>query len=213
MLLHLICCVLLLFPAVLSSWNYCRKRRRHDSILHKVFLHNLESQVTEFSKSISFVIWKDTNIELFDVLKEIQIPCYWKCVVNDSSLYRASRVMFSVGWLKPKQFTNLFYVFAGQKLLDTLAETWDFFFSDVLPMLQAIFYPVQVKNYTVTIESWKTGKSNLTGSSTDWCNPKLSLLGPTFHYSSSVQTSYANKSLMQTDLKCSGEKDEEELWK
>lgn len=32
----------------------------------------------------------------------------------------------------------------GQKLLDSLAETWDFFFSDVLPTLQAIFYPVQV---------------------------------------------------------------------
>lgn len=32
----------------------------------------------------------------------------------------------------------------GQKLLDSLAETWDFFFSDVLPALQAIFYPVQV---------------------------------------------------------------------
>ncbi|XP_039197302.1 proline-rich protein 5 isoform X1 [Crotalus tigris] len=35
--------------------------------------------------------------------------------------------------------------YEGQKLLDTLAETWDFFFSDVLPMLQAIFYPVQGK--------------------------------------------------------------------
>lgn len=34
---------------------------------------------------------------------------------------------------------------AGQKLLDSLAETWDFFFSDVLPTLQAIFYPVQVR--------------------------------------------------------------------
>lgn len=32
----------------------------------------------------------------------------------------------------------------GQKLLDSLAETWDFFFSDVLPTLQAIFHPVQV---------------------------------------------------------------------
>ncbi|XP_053109047.1 proline-rich protein 5 isoform X1 [Hemicordylus capensis] len=38
---------------------------------------------------------------------------------------------------------------AGQKLLDTLAETWDFFFSDVLPMLQAIFYPVQGKEPSV----------------------------------------------------------------
>ncbi|KAK2121770.1 Proline-rich protein 5 [Saguinus oedipus] len=37
----------------------------------------------------------------------------------------------------------------GQKLLDSLAETWDFFFSDVLPMLQAIFYPVQGKEPSV----------------------------------------------------------------
>lgn len=34
--------------------------------------------------------------------------------------------------------------FTGQKLLDSLAETWDFFFCDVLSMLQAIFHPVQV---------------------------------------------------------------------
>ncbi|CAL8276288.1 unnamed protein product [Boreogadus saida] len=34
--------------------------------------------------------------------------------------------------------------YEGQKLLDSLAETWDFFFCDVLSMLQAIFYPVQV---------------------------------------------------------------------
>ena len=34
----------------------------------------------------------------------------------------------------------------GQKLLDSLAETWDFFFSDVLPTLQAVFYPVQVSS-------------------------------------------------------------------
>uniref|UniRef100_A0A8B9Y2N5 Proline rich 5 n=1 Tax=Bos mutus grunniens TaxID=30521 RepID=A0A8B9Y2N5_BOSMU len=34
--------------------------------------------------------------------------------------------------------------YEGQKLLDSLAETWDFFFSDVLPTLQAVFYPVQV---------------------------------------------------------------------
>lgn len=35
----------------------------------------------------------------------------------------------------------------GQKLLDSLAETWDFFFCDVLSMLQAIFHPVQVHNH------------------------------------------------------------------
>ena len=34
---------------------------------------------------------------------------------------------------------------SGQKLLDSLAETWDFFFCDVLSMLQAIFHPVQVE--------------------------------------------------------------------
>ena len=33
---------------------------------------------------------------------------------------------------------------AGQRLLDSLAETLDFFFSDVLPTMQAVFYPVQV---------------------------------------------------------------------
>ncbi|OWK03813.1 PRR5 [Cervus elaphus hippelaphus] len=37
----------------------------------------------------------------------------------------------------------------GQKLLDSLAETWDFFFSDVLPTLQAVFYPVQGKEPSV----------------------------------------------------------------
>lgn len=37
-------------------------------------------------------------------------------------------------------------IHAGQKLLDSLAETWDFFFCDVLSMLQAIFHPVQVHN-------------------------------------------------------------------
>ncbi|XP_069484253.1 proline-rich protein 5 isoform X5 [Ambystoma mexicanum] len=39
--------------------------------------------------------------------------------------------------------------YEGQKLLDTLAETWDFFFTYVLPMLQAIFYPVQGKEPSV----------------------------------------------------------------
>lgn len=39
--------------------------------------------------------------------------------------------------------------YEGQKLLDSLAETWDFFFGDVLSMLQAIFYPVQGKEPSV----------------------------------------------------------------
>lgn len=41
-------------------------------------------------------------------------------------------------------FSLHFLTLAGQKLLDSLAETWDFFFCDVLSMLQAIFHPVQV---------------------------------------------------------------------
>ncbi|XP_061628970.1 proline-rich protein 5a isoform X1 [Phyllopteryx taeniolatus] len=39
--------------------------------------------------------------------------------------------------------------YEGQKLLDSLAETWDFFFCDVLPMVQAIFHPVQGKEPSV----------------------------------------------------------------
>ncbi|MEE6477580.1 hypothetical protein FKM82_011558 [Ascaphus truei] len=54
--------------------------------------------------------------------------------------------------------------YEGQKLLDSLAETWDFFFSDVLPMLQAIFYPVQVKA-AVVIQHSTPGRANLVSSS------------------------------------------------
>ncbi|CAJ1054884.1 proline-rich protein 5-like isoform X2 [Xyrichtys novacula] len=39
--------------------------------------------------------------------------------------------------------------YEGQKLLDSLADTWDFFFCDVLTMLLAIFYPVQGKEPSV----------------------------------------------------------------
>ncbi|XP_041745408.1 proline-rich protein 5 isoform X1 [Coregonus clupeaformis] len=39
--------------------------------------------------------------------------------------------------------------YEGQKSLDSLAETWDFFFCDVLNMLQAIFHPVQGKEPNV----------------------------------------------------------------
>ncbi|XP_077400502.1 proline-rich protein 5-like [Vanacampus margaritifer] len=39
--------------------------------------------------------------------------------------------------------------YEGQKLLDSLADTWDFFFGDVLSMLQAIFCPVQGKEPSV----------------------------------------------------------------
>ncbi|XP_035379617.1 proline-rich protein 5 isoform X1 [Electrophorus electricus] len=41
------------------------------------------------------------------------------------------------------------HFYEGQKLLDSLAETWDFFFCDVLSMLQAIFHPVQGKEPSV----------------------------------------------------------------
>lgn len=46
--------------------------------------------------------------------------------------------------------------FTGQKLLDSLAETWDFFFCDVLSMLQAIFHPVQVAYSTPSTLSFHT---------------------------------------------------------
>ncbi|CAN0427095.1 proline-rich protein 5-like isoform X1 [Lampetra fluviatilis] len=37
----------------------------------------------------------------------------------------------------------------GQKLLDTLAEVWEYFFGEILPTLQAVFYPVQGKELSV----------------------------------------------------------------
>lgn len=48
-------------------------------------------------------------------------------------------------WWSNDVCVKVLVVSAGQKLLDSLAETWDFFFCDVLPMLQAIFHPVQVR--------------------------------------------------------------------
>nr|XP_055046988.1 proline-rich protein 5 isoform X1 [Misgurnus anguillicaudatus] len=41
------------------------------------------------------------------------------------------------------------HFYEGQKLLDSLSETWDFFFCDVLSTLQAVFYPVQGKDPSV----------------------------------------------------------------
>ncbi|XP_053701010.1 proline-rich protein 5-like isoform X2 [Synchiropus splendidus] len=40
-------------------------------------------------------------------------------------------------------------LYEGQKLLDSCAETWTFFFGEVLSTLQAIFYPVQGKEPSV----------------------------------------------------------------
>lgn len=47
-----------------------------------------------------------------------------------------------------------FWLKIGQKLLDSLAETWDFFFCDVLTMLQAIFHPVQVQSSHPVWNNW-----------------------------------------------------------
>ncbi len=58
------------------------------------------------------------------------------------SLHSMSLVLFFF-WLK-----------IGQKLLDSLAETWDFFFCDVLTMLQAIFHPVQVQSSHPVWNNW-----------------------------------------------------------
>lgn len=46
-----------------------------------------------------------------------------------------------------RNYHNFCLCVIGQKLLDSLADTWDFFFCDVLSMLQAIFYPVQVHTH------------------------------------------------------------------
>ena len=47
------------------------------------------------------------------------------------------------------------FLIIGQKLLDSLAETWDFFFGDVLSMLQAIFHPVQVRKHPLPLDTVK----------------------------------------------------------
>lgn len=62
-----------------------------------------------------------------------------------SPLSMLSTIPISFSYISLDTFiTDLPGCIAGQKLLDSLADTWDFFFCDVLSMLQAIFYPVQV---------------------------------------------------------------------
>lgn len=67
-----------------------------------------------------------------------------------------NKVLWRYGWIYrvfysgrpwgPSSFCS-FVIHTGQKLLDSLAETWDFFFCNVLSMLQAIFHPIQVRNH------------------------------------------------------------------
>lgn len=40
-------------------------------------------------------------------------------------------------------------VFIGEDRIDVLSEIWDHYFTETLPTLQAIFYPVQVILITV----------------------------------------------------------------
>ncbi|XP_036961778.1 proline-rich protein 5a isoform X2 [Acanthopagrus latus] len=89
--------------------------------------------------------------------------------IHESHKYMRHIHMFCNRSLSDAVFNSFFYCFSqnqlltkgmvilrdkirfyeGQKLLDSLAETWDFFFCDVLSMLQAIFHPVQGKEPSV----------------------------------------------------------------
>ncbi|XP_062245570.1 proline-rich protein 5a isoform X1 [Platichthys flesus] len=66
-----------------------------------------------------------------------------------SALIRRLKIYCSEPSLNELSFLAPRSIAAGQKLLDSLAETWDFFFCDVLSMLQAIFHPVQGKEPSV----------------------------------------------------------------
>ena len=50
-----------------------------------------------------------------------------------------------LSWLKCV-CSLLYFVFTGSALLQKLAEIWTQFYTSVLPTLQAIFIPVQVRN-------------------------------------------------------------------
>uniref|UniRef100_A0AAQ4QNE6 Proline rich 5a (renal) n=1 Tax=Gasterosteus aculeatus aculeatus TaxID=481459 RepID=A0AAQ4QNE6_GASAC len=79
------------------------------------------------------------------------IAVFQKKGLADNELYVLNESLFSNQLLTKGMviLRDKIRFYEGQKLLDSLAETWDFFFCDVLSMLQAIFHPVQGKEPSV----------------------------------------------------------------
>ncbi|NWX29655.1 PRR5 protein, partial [Notiomystis cincta] len=118
----------------------------------------LDEQGTQQRRACSNATWNSIHNGVIAVFQRKGLPDHELYNLNEGvrQLLKTELGSFFTEYLQNQLLTKGMVIlrdkirfYEGQKLLDTLAETWDFFFSDVLPMLQAIFYPVQGKEPSV----------------------------------------------------------------
>ncbi|NXL24593.1 PRR5 protein, partial [Setophaga kirtlandii] len=118
----------------------------------------LDERGTQQRRACSNAAWNSIHNGVIAVFQRKGLPDHELYNLNEGvrQLLKTELGSFFTEYLQNQLLTKGMVIlrdkirfYEGQKLLDTLAETWDFFFSDVLPMLQAIFYPVQGKEPSV----------------------------------------------------------------
>ncbi|PKK30242.1 proline rich 5 (renal) [Columba livia] len=118
----------------------------------------LDERGTQQRRACSNATWNSIHNGVIAVFQRKGLPDHELYNLNEGvrQLLKTELGSFFTEYLQNQLLTKGMVIlrdkirfYEGQKLLDTLAETWDFFFSDVLPMLQAIFYPVQGKEPSV----------------------------------------------------------------
>ncbi|NWR20547.1 PRR5 protein, partial [Emberiza fucata] len=118
----------------------------------------LDERGTQQRRACSNAAWNSIHNGVIAVFQRKGLPDHELYNLNEGvrQLLKTELGSFFTEYLQNQLLTkgmvilrDKIWFYEGQKLLDTLAETWDFFFSDVLPMLQAIFYPVQGKEPSV----------------------------------------------------------------
>ncbi|XP_053318693.1 rho GTPase-activating protein 8 isoform X3 [Spea bombifrons] len=119
---------------------------------------SLEERGTQQKKAGSNATWNSIQNGVISVFQKKGLPDHELYNLNEGvrQLLKTELGSFFTEYLQNQLLTKGMVIlrdkirfYEGQKLLDSLAETWDFFFSDVLPMLQAIFYPVQGKEPSI----------------------------------------------------------------
>ncbi|XP_078529975.1 proline-rich protein 5 isoform X1 [Lissotriton helveticus] len=118
----------------------------------------LEERGTQQRRAGSNATWNSIHNGVIAVFQRKELPEHELYHLNEGvrQLLKTELGSFFTEYLQNQLLTKGMVIlrdkirfYEGQKLLDTLAETWDFFFTYVLPMLQAIFYPVQGKEPSV----------------------------------------------------------------
>ncbi|KAJ8008794.1 hypothetical protein DPEC_G00082120 [Dallia pectoralis] len=118
----------------------------------------LEERGTQQRKAGANATWNSIHNAVIAVFQKKDLGENELCILNEGvrQLLKTELGSFFTEYLHNQLLTKGMVIlrdkirfYEGQKLLDSLGETWNFFFCDVLSMLQAIFYPVQGKEPSV----------------------------------------------------------------